>query len=159
MKKNEDGKKDIASNRRAYHDYAIDDKYEAGICLTGSEVKSCRNHSVSFTDAYADIKGGEVFLNNLNISPYKQAGRFNHDPVRGRKLLLKRNEILKLTQKLNQKGYTLIPLRMYLSGHLIKVELGLGKGKREYEKRDDIKAREAQKEIDRAVNRSLKQWQ
>lgn len=157
-KRKAEEERDIAVNRRAFHDYQVDEKVEAGICLTGSEVKSCRNHSVSFKDAYAEIRDGEVVLKNLNIGPYKHAGRFNHEPERPRKLLLRKAQILRLAQKAAQKGYTLVPLRLYLSGPWVKVELGLARGKRKYEKRDDLKKREAQKEIDRAMARSLKRW-
>ena len=148
---------EIATNRRAFHDYNIEDKVEAGISLLGSEVKSCRNHAVSFTDSYAEIKKNEVFLHNLHISPYKQAGIFNHDPKRIKKLLLHRNQILRFSHKLKEKGYTLIPLRLYFSGKVVKVELALARGKKKYEKKEDIKIREAQKEIDRALTKSLKQ--
>ena len=155
MKKKETDIQDLANNKRAYHDFEIQETYEAGIALSGSEVKSCRKHSINFTDAYAEIRAGEVFLKNVNIAPYHFASN-NPNPIRTRKLLLHKAQIIRIAGKLSQKGLTMIPLKMYLSGSLIKVQLGLARGKRQYEKRDDIKKREAQAEIDRAMTRSVK---
>jgi SsrA-binding protein len=156
MRKAEPDIQDLANNKRAYHDYEIQETFEAGIALSGSEVKSCRKHSINFTDAYAEIRAGEAYLKNVNIAPYKFALN-NESPIRTRKLLLHKAQILRIAGKLSQKGLTLIPLKMYLSGSRIKVQVGLARGKRQYEKRDDIKKREAQGEIDRAMTRSVKQ--
>ena len=155
MKKKDDEIQDLASNKRAYFDYEILDTYEAGIVLSGSEVKSCRKHSINFTDAYAEIRAGEAYLKNVNIAPYHFASN-NPNPIRTRKLLLHKNQIVRIAGKLSQKGLTIVPLKMYLSGSRVKVQIGLAKGKRKYEKRDDIKKKEAQAEIDRAMTRSVK---
>ena len=140
----------IASNKKARHNYFIDDEYEAGIVLVGSEVKSIREGRVSFKDAYADIKRGEVFLRQLHISEYKFAYNANHETMRSRKLLLHRNEIDKLQGKIKEKGYSLIPLKIYFKNSKIKVRLGLGKGKKLYDKRETIKKKDIQRDMDRA---------
>jgi SsrA-binding protein len=144
--------KAVATNRKAYHDYFIEEKFEAGIMLQGTEVKSLREGRVNLQDSYASVKDGEVFLYHCHISPYSHGNIANHDPIRVRKLLLHKKEINKLLGKTQQKGLTLIPLRIYFSkrGHA-KVELGLAKGKKLYDRRDSIKAREAGREVERAI--------
>ncbi len=141
----------IVRNRKAFHDYNIEETYEAGIVLTGTEVKSIREGRVNLKDSYVVIKDGEAFLLNCHISPYSHGNIMNHDPVRTRKLLLHRKEIERLAGKSAEKGYTLIPLKIYFKGPYAKVEVGVGRGKRLYEKRDRIKEREAKREIERAV--------
>ena len=142
----------VAENRKARHDYFVEETYEAGIVLVGSEVKSCRAGRVNLRDAYAQIKDGEIFLLNCHISPFEQANRFNHEPLRPRKLLMHKSEIHRLYGKVREKGFTLVPLRLYFNQKgKVKVELALAKGKRAYDKRDDIAAREAKREIARAM--------
>jgi SsrA-binding protein len=141
--------KQIATNRKAFHNYTIESKYEAGIVLCGTEVKSIRQGRVSFQDSYADIKNGEVFLRQLHISPYKHAHNANHESLRARKLLLHKYEIKKLAAKINERGYTLVPLKIYFKNDKIKVEIGLGRGKKLYDKRQAIKARDMKKDLDR----------
>jgi len=145
--------RDVAVNRRAYHDYFIDEKYEAGIMLTGTEVKSVRNGRANLRDGFVRVDGREAWLENVHISPYAQGNVMNHEPVRPRKLLLHRKEISSLIGKVKQKGYTLIPLRLYFSRNHAKVEVGLARGKRQYDKREAIAARDAKREIERAVRR------
>lgn len=146
---NADYTKLIATNKKARHNYYIDAEYEAGIMLVGSEVKSIREGRVSFKDAYADIKRDEVFLRQLHISPYKYAYNANHEAMRTRKLLLHRYEIKRLSAKINEKGYTLIPLKIYFKNDKIKVLIGLGKGKKLYDKRETIKQRDVKRDLDR----------
>jgi SsrA-binding protein len=146
------GIKIITDNRKARFQYEILDTYEAGISLTGTEVKSIREGRVNIRDAYGLIRGGEVWLLNAHISPYQASGQyFNHDPKRTRKLLLKRREISKLVGKLEQQGLTLVPLKMYFKRGWIKVSLGLGKGKKLYDKRETLKARQSKRDIERAL--------
>ncbi len=152
----ERGTKTVAKNKKAYHDYFIEEKMEAGIVLTGTEIKSIRAGKANLQDSFATIRNGEVFLNNLHISPYEQGNRFNHEPTRARKLLLHRFEINKLIGKSKEKGYTLVPLSIYLKDSLAKVELGLAKGKKLYDKRHDIAKRDAQREIERAFRERQK---
>ncbi|MFQ5991732.1 MAG: SsrA-binding protein SmpB [Nitrospiraceae bacterium] len=142
----------VATNRKAFHDYAIEEKLEAGIVLKGTEVKSLREGRVNLRDSYASVHRGEVILHHCHISPYSHGNIMNHDPIRQRKLLLHRKEINKLIGKTQQRGLTLIPLRIYFSqrGHA-KVELALAKGKRQYDRREAIKAREAGREVERAM--------
>lgn len=142
----------VATNRKAFHDYFIEDKFEAGIVLQGTEVKSLRDGRVNLQDSYASVRDAEVFLHNCHISPYSHGNIMNHDPTRVRKLLLHKTEINKLMGKTQQRGLTLIPLRIYFSkrGHA-KVELGLAKGKKLYDRRESIKAREAGREVERAI--------
>ena len=142
----------VATNRKAFHDYFIEDKFEAGIVLQGTEVKSLREGRVNLQDSYASVRDGEVFLHNCHVSPYSHGNIMNHDPTRVRKLLLHKTEINKLHGRTQQKGLTLIPLRVYFSkrGHA-KVELGLAKGKKLYDRRESIKAREAGREVQRAI--------
>jgi SsrA-binding protein len=141
----------VCQNRKAYHDYTIEETIEAGIQLLGTEVKSLREGRANIKDSYVLIKDSEVFLLNCHISPYTHGNIMNHDPLRTRKLLLHRNEIQKLRGKAQQKSYTLIPLKIYFKGSYAKVEVGLAKGKKHYEKRETIKEREAKKAIERAM--------
>lgn len=144
--------KNIAENRKARHDYFIEETFEAGIALTGTEVKSCRLGRVNLRDAYATVSGGEAYLHNVHISPYEQGNRFNHEPRRVRKLLLHRLEINRLIGRVREKGYTLVPLRMYFNEKgWAKVEIGLARGKKQYDKRRDIAERDARRDIERAV--------
>jgi len=145
------GKKIICVNKRARFDYAIDEVFEAGLVLHGTEVKSLRAGRATLKDAYAETRDGEMYLLHAHINQYEQANRFNHEPERPRKLLLHKREIHRLTGKTQERGLTLIPTRMYFSGGKAKVELGLGKGKRQYDKRQDMKRRDAQREIARAL--------
>lgn len=139
----------IATNKKARHNYHIDDEYEAGIVLVGSEVKAIREGRVSFKDSYADIKQGEVFLRQLHISPYAYAYNANHESMRTRKLLLHSYEIKKLVGKIKEQGYTLVPLKIYFKNDKIKVLIGLGKGKKLYDKRETIKQRDVKRDMDR----------
>ncbi len=140
----------ITKNRKAYHDYTITDEYEAGIALLGTEVKSIRNGQINLKDSYAKIKNDEVFLVNCHISSYKHAGVDNHSPERERKLLLKKREIRKIKKYIEERGHTLVPLRVYITKKgLIKIALGMGKGKRKYDKRAAIAAKQSKREIDR----------
>jgi len=146
-----DGIKVIAENRKAFHDYFVEQRYEAGIILTGTEIKSIRAGKVNLKDSYADIQDGEVWLNQMHISPYEQGNRFNHDPLRKRKLLLHKAEIAKLAGKVQQQGMTLIPLKIYLKQGLAKIELGLCKGKKIYDKREDLAKRDAKRQMEREL--------
>lgn len=139
----------MAVNRRATHDYFIDDRVEAGLVLTGTEIKSIREGRVNLQEGYARIVDGEAWLTNVHIAPYEQGNRYNHEPLRDRKLLLHRDEINTLVGRVRQRGYTLVPLQLYLKHGKAKVELGLARGKREFDKRESIAKREAQREIDR----------
>lgn len=141
----------VAVNRRATHDYFIDDRMEAGLVLTGTEIKSIREGRVNLREGYARIVDGEAWLVNVHIAPYEQGNRYNHEPLRDRKLLLHRDEIAQLIGRVRQRGYTLIPLSIYLKHGRAKVELGLARGKREYDKRESIARREAQREIERGL--------
>jgi len=145
--------KTVASNRRALHDYEILDRFEAGIVLTGSEVKSLRGGRGSLSEAYGRVQGGEVWLEGMHIPPYEQGEKRGYDPIRRRKLLLHRNEIERLIGKTQERGLTLIPLRVYFSHGLAKVEVGLGRGKRQFEKRQTTLEREHRREMDRAARR------
>jgi SsrA-binding protein len=153
MKKPDDELVVLVRNKKARHDYAIDDSYECGMVLVGSEVKSLRERAGSLLDAYAEIRSNEVWLLNCDIAKYPWANQFNHDPLRPRKLLLHKAEIKKIATKVREKGFTLIPLEIYSKQGKIKIEIALAKGKREYEKRDTQRAREAQREIDRGSSR------
>lgn len=145
----------ISRNRKAYHDYHIVETYEAGIVLTGTEVKSVRGARVNLRDSYARVEGGELFLFNMHISPYDPGNRFNHEPRRTRKLLMHKAEIGRLAGTVQQKGYTLVPLKVYLRRGLVKVELGLARGKRLYDKRRSIAERDQQREMGRAVKERM----
>ncbi|HMK56318.1 MAG TPA: SsrA-binding protein SmpB [Dissulfurispiraceae bacterium] len=141
----------VCQNRKAYHDYSIEETIEGGLSLVGTEVKSLREGKANLKDSYVLIKDAEAFLFNCHISPYSHGNIMNHDPMRTRKLLLHKKEILRLQGKIAQKGYTLVPLKLYFKDGRVKVEVGLAKGKREYEKRDSIKEREAAREIEKAM--------
>ncbi len=145
----------VCQNRKAYHDYSIEETIEAGIQLLGTEVKSLRDGKANLKDSYVLIKDSEVILLNCHISPYSHGNILNHDPLRTRKLLLHRKEIERLRGKMQQKGYTLIPLKIYFKGPYAKVEVGLAKGKRQYEKRETIKEREAKRDIEKAMKRRV----
>jgi SsrA-binding protein len=147
----ENGKKIITVNKRARFDYEISETLEAGLVLQGTEVKSLRDGRVNLQDAYADVQNGEVFLLHAHINQYDHGNRFNHDPERPRKLLLHRREIKRLIGKTQEKGLTLIPTRMYFTHGKAKVELGLAKGKKQYDKREELKRRSAQRDIERAI--------
>ncbi len=143
--------RDISVNRRAFHDYAIGERYEAGLVLTGSEVKSLRAGRAHLKDAYARFFGDELFLVGAHISPYAPASQFGHDPERHRKLLLRRLELDRLRTRIQERGLTLVPLRLYWSKGRAKAELGLGRGKKFYDKRASIQERTERREIDRAM--------
>jgi SsrA-binding protein len=147
--------KTVATNRKAWHNYEILEKYEAGIELIGSEVKSVRAAKVSFKDSFAALKKGDVILYNMHIAPYDKASHFSHEPERSRRLLLHRKEIRKLRSKIEERGLTLVPLKVYFRGQYAKVELALAKGKRKYDKRRAI----AKRESDRDIRRAYKQRQ
>jgi SsrA-binding protein len=147
----------LADNRKARHDYFIEESYEAGIVLSGSEIKSVRAGRANLRGGYARISNGEVWLYDVHISPYEQSGSFfNHEPTRPRKLLLHRREISRITGQIERQGYTIVPLRIYLSGRRAKLELGLAKGKKMYDKRQDIAERQAKRDIDRALKSRLR---
>lgn len=137
----------ICNNKKAYHDYFIEEKYEAGMVLTGTEVKSLRMGKANLNDSFALVKSGEAFLNNLHISPYDFGNRENHDPDRMRKLLLHKKEIVKLFSKVREQGYSLVPLRLYFKNGKVKVEMGLAKGKKLYDKREDMKQKDQKREM------------
>ena len=141
----------IAKNPTAYHNYNIEDKLEAGIVLSGTEIKSIRNGKVNLKDAYAIIKNGEAFVMGMHISPYEHGNIFNKDPLRTRKLLLNKKEINKLFGLIKQKGYSIIPISMYFKGSLVKIELGIGKGKKLYDKREEIAKKEANLRIQKEL--------
>jgi SsrA-binding protein len=140
----------ICTNKRARRDYSIDETYEAGMVLMGTEVKALRQGKANLKDSYARIKEGEIFLVDSHVSPYSHGNQFNHDPDRTRKLLMHKREIRKLYGKTREKGFTLIPLRMYFKDGKAKVEIGLAKGKKLYDKRDDLKRRAMEREIERS---------
>lgn len=137
----------IAKNPTAFHNYTIDTKLEAGIVLSGTEIKSIRNGKSNLKDSYAIIKNGEIYIIGMHISPYEHGNIFNKDPLRDRKLLLNKREINKLVVLTKQKGYSIIPLNMYFKGSLVKIELGIGKGKKLYDKREDIAKKDAERKI------------
>lgn len=145
----------IARNRKARHDYQITDTIEAGISLLGGEVKSLREGKVNISDAYAEVKNGEVLLKNLHISPYKMATREQHDPLRVRRLLLHKREIRKLFAKTEQKGMTLIPLSLYFKGNKVKIELAVAVGRKKYDKRQAVAKADADKKIKQAMKKDL----
>ena len=144
------GFKLIANNKKAYFDFFIDDKFECGIALAGTEVKSMRMGKCSIKESFIHIEDGEVILYGMHISPYEKGNIFNKDPLRVRKLLLHKLEIRRLMSKIKEKGYTLVPLQVYFKGSLVKVEIGLARGKKLYDKRDDLAKKDAKREIDRA---------
>ena len=144
----------IAKNPTAYHDYFIEDKIETGIVLYGTEIKSIRAGKVNLKDSYANIKNGEIFVSGLHISPYEHGNIFNKDPLRTKKLLLNKREINKLIGLTQQKGYALIPISIYFKGNFVKLELGIGKGKKLYDKRQDLAKKDAQKQININLKRN-----
>lgn len=151
-----EGVKIIAQNRKARHNYFIEETYEAGIVLTGTEVKSIRQGRINLKDSYADIMQGEVYVHNMHISPYEQGNIYNRDPIRSRKLLLNKREINKLTGYIQQKGLSLIPLQVYFTRGLVKIKLAVAKGKRQYDKRADIAKRDAERNMERALRERQK---
>lgn len=146
----------IAQNKKAHHDYFIEETYEAGIVLQGTEIKSILAGRANLKDAFARVEKGEVFLHNMHISPYEQGNRYNHEPLRTRKLLLHRREINKLIGATKEQGYSLVPLKLYIKNGFAKVLIGLGKGKKKYDKREDLKRKEAKREIERAFQQKQK---
>ncbi len=156
MAKDKKSVKSVAKNKKAYHDYFVDDTYEAGISLFGTEVKSVREGRVNLKDSYVSVKTGEAFLIGTHISPYEKGNIFNRDPLRTRKLLLHRREINKLIGLTQQDGYTLIPLEVYFKGDHAKVLLGLCRGKKNYDKRDAMAERDSKRRIDRALKEQLR---
>ena len=147
--KKKEAHKIIAQNKKAYHDYFVEEKYEAGIALFGTEVKSIRAGGVNLKDSYCSFDKGEMYVTGMHISPYEQGNIFNREPLRERKLLMHRREIMKLQGLVQQKGYTLVPLSLYFSGSHVKVEVGLCRGKKLYDKRDADAERQANRDIDR----------
>ena len=150
MADNKNSIKIISQNKKAYHDYFVDEKYEAGVELFGTEVKSIRAGKVNIKESYCDIKDGEVFVVGMHISPYEQGNIYNKDPLRPKKLLLHKREILKLFGLVSQKGYTLVPLQIYLSNSRVKIEIGLCRGKKLYDKREDMARSDAKRDMERA---------
>jgi len=146
-----EGRKQIAGNRKAFHDYFVEDKYEAGIELAGTEVKSIRMGNVNLKDAFCTIKDGQMTLNGMHVSPYEKGNIFNREPRRPRRLLMHKREIRKLHALVKQDGYTLVPLSVYFKNAKVKVEVGLCKGKKNYDKRDATAKRDAAREMDRAM--------
>ena len=146
----------IAKNKKAYHDFFIDDKYETGIELFGTEVKSIRMGKCSIKESFVRIEKGEVYINGMHINPYEKGNIFNKDPLRVRKLLLHKTEINKLAAKIAEKGYTLVPLQVYFKGSLVKVEIGLARGKKLYDKRDDIAKKDQRREVEREFKQTFR---
>ena len=141
----------VANNKKAYHDYFIEDKYETGIELFGTEVKSIRMGKCSIKESFIRIERGEMFLYGMHVNPYEKGNIFNKDPLRVRKLLLHKSEIVKLGAKIAEKGFTLVPLQVYFKGSLVKVEVGLAKGKKLYDKREDIAKKDQRREMEREM--------
>ncbi|EIR8303367.1 SsrA-binding protein SmpB [Listeria monocytogenes] len=140
----------VAQNKKARHDYAIEETFEAGIVLQGTEIKSVRNARVNLKDSYARIDKGEIFLHNMHISPYEQGNRYNHDLLRTRKLLLHKKQISRLIGETKESGYSIVPLKMYIKDGYAKVLIGVARGKKKYDKRQDLKQKEAKRDIERA---------
>jgi len=149
-------KKVLAENRKAFFDYTILETFQAGISLKGTEVKSIRLGKANLRDSFARVDKGEIWLHNMHVSPYEQGGRYNLNPIRERKLLLNRNELKKLIGRVQEKGLTLVPLKIYLMDNWVKVDLALAKSKKEYEKREKIKKKETDREVARAFSANLK---
>ncbi len=154
----EAGLKPVASNRKALHDYFVEDKFEAGIALTGTEIKSVRAGRVNLRDGFVQIKNGEAWLVNVHISPYDFGNRENHEPKRERRLLLHKREINKMLTKVSERGWTIVPLSMYLKNGIAKVEVALVRGKRLYDKRDAIAERDMDREMERELRRAVRDW-
>jgi SsrA-binding protein len=153
MPESKNGNREVAVNRRAFHDYFIDERLEAGLVLTGTEVKSLRAGKVNLRDGYVRVEGNAAWLENVHISPYAQGNISNHEPLRARKLLLHRDEIASMIGKVKQRGYTLIPLRVYFARNRAKVEVGLARGKRQYDKRQAMAEADAKREMARVMRR------
>lgn len=151
-----EGRKKLAENRKAWHEYFIEETYETGIELFGTEVKSIKLGKSNLKDAYAEVRNGEVYVYNMHISPYEKGNIFNRDPLRPKKLLLHKNEIMKLTGYIALKGYTLIPISLYLVRGLVKVELAVAKGKKLYDKREDMAKRDAVREVQKNMKEQSK---
>ena len=151
MSLQKEGIKIVAQNRKAYHDYFVEEKFEAGIELSGTEVKSVRLGTINLKDAYCTVKNGEVFAQGMHISPYEKGNVFNKDPLRPKKLLMHKREIMKLYGQIKQDGLALIPLSVYLKGSLVKVELGICKGKKLHDKRETSARKDAEREMDRTI--------
>ena len=143
------GQKTVAQNKKARHDYFVDETYEAGVALCGTEIKSIRRGAVNLKDSYCSFRGGEMYAVGVHISPYEQGNRFNHEPLREKKLLMHRRELRRLQGLVQQKGLTLIPLSLYFSGSYVKMEIGLCRGKKLYDKRDSDAARQAGRDMER----------
>ena len=141
----------VAQNKKANHDYFIEETFEAGLVLQGTEIKSIRAGKVNLRDSFATVKQGEVYINNMHISPYEQGNRYNHEPTRARKLLLHRKQIDRLIGETQQAGYALVPIKVYIKNGFAKVLLGLGKGKKKFDKREDLKQKQAKRDMDRAL--------
>lgn len=146
----------VANNKKAYHDYFIEEKYECGIELFGTEVKSIRQGKCSIKEAYVSVDRGQAYVEGMNISPYEKGNIFNRDPLRRRRLLLHKREIMKLQGQVQVKGYTLMPLQVYLKNGLVKVEIGLAKGKKLYDKRDDLKKKAVMREVEKDYKAQMK---
>jgi len=146
-------KKSITTNRKAFHDYTIHEKYIAGIVLTGTEIKSIRKNAINLKDSFARIENGEIFLYNCHISPYEQGNRYNHQPERIRKLLLTKKEILKMATKIKKENYTIVPLELFLVKGFAKLEIGLAKGKKLYDKREDLTKKTQKRDIERLMKK------
>lgn len=151
-----DSYKLIANNKKAYHDFFIDEKFECGIELFGTEVKSIRMGKCSIKEAFVHVVKGEVYIDGMHINPYEKGNIFNKDPLRHRKLLMHRSEIMKLEGKIKEKGFTLVPLQVYFKGSLVKVEIGLARGKKLYDKRQDIAKKDQKREVEREYKEKLK---
>lgn len=156
MAKKEEGPKALAQNKKAAHDYFIEDTFEAGIVLTGTEIKSIRQGKANLQDSFARISNGEAWLINMHVSPFEQGNRFNVDPTRTRKLLMHKGEIMKLIGQTKERGYALIPLKLYVKNGYCKVLLGLAKGKKNYDKRESIAKRDAERDMQRALRERQK---
>ncbi len=152
--KKKEAQKIVAQNKKAWHDYFVEEKYEAGVALCGTEIKSIRRGAVNLKDSYCSFDKGEMFATGVHISPYEQGNRFNHEPLRDKKLLMHKREIMKLQGLVQQKGYTLIPLSLYFSGSFVKMEIGLCRGKKLYDKRDADAERAANRTMDRHMKDS-----
>ena len=150
------GIKVVADNRKAFHDYFIEEKYECGVCLSGTEVKSIRKGKINLKDSYCTIKDGEIFIVGVHISPYEQGNRFNLDPMRTRKLLMHKNEIIRLFSTIKQDGLTLVPTKVYFKDSKVKFEIGLARGKKNYDKRNTIAEKEAKRDIARSLKNQNK---
>lgn len=149
--------KQVTANKKAYHDYFILEKHEAGIELAGTEVKSLRQGKANLKDSYCMVRNGELFITGMHISPYEKGNIFNKDPLRDRKLLMHKKEILQLFGKVNQDGLSIIPLSLYFKGSIAKIQLGLCKGKKLYDKRHDIAKKDAKREMDRALKEKMRE--